>query len=201
MHSHTHTHTALSNRKVFWYYTAWEYTRAYWDQTPQLQWYFRNRIRRCTILNQICNEVLTQIFDAIAVGLHALPKGTDILIHSLNTKATFFLKIFRASLDWGYSLPSKAAGDLCNKCCLTKASYDMANPSLLTISLQMRKNKTRVGGGYPKPCPVNIFKILPPPRPWPETKRQNWKKEKKRGGRTRVMHTKTNHVSRNSPLW
>lgn len=142
--THTHTHTALSNRKCF-DITVHErmYTRAYWDQTTQLQQCFRNRIRRCTTLHQIRNEVLTQIFDVLSCWPPHDAKGAGVLIHSLNTKVTFFLEIFWASLDWGYSLPKQLVVSA-NKLFLTIASYTMADNFLLPISLQMRKNKTRI---------------------------------------------------------
>lgn len=39
------------------------------------------------------------------------------------------------------------------------------------------------------------FQDFPPHLIWPKTKLKNWKKG------TRVMHTKINYASRNSPLW
>lgn len=119
------------------------YTRAYWEQTTQLQQCFRNRIRRCTSLHQIRNEVLTEIFDVLSCWPPRVAKGAGVLIHSLNTKVTFFLEIFWASLDWGYSLPKQLVVSA-NKLFLTRASYSMADNFLLPISLQMRKNKTRM---------------------------------------------------------
>lgn len=43
---------------------------------------------------EICDKVLTQIFDVLAYWPPYVAKGTGFLIHSLNTKMTFFLKIF-----------------------------------------------------------------------------------------------------------
>lgn len=146
---HIHTHTALSNRKCFDIAVhEGRYTRAYWDQTTQLQWYFRNRIRGCTTLHQICNEVLTQIFDVLACWPPCVAKRAGILMQSLNKKVTFFLKIFWASLDWGYSLPKRLVVSA-NNFFLTIASYNMADTFLLPISLQMRKKQDQNGCAYP----------------------------------------------------